>query len=138
MKMDHDWTELNMDELHIFLALNILMGIIRKPEIEMYWSVRRIFYTPIFSNSMFIKRFNAIRRNIHFTNNKTYNASKHPYPKLHKIYSVYNHLKKKFKETVNMTRDLAVDESMMLFKGRLDSKQYLPKKRTSLESNSIC
>lgn len=45
------WSPITMEELYIFLAITILQGIIRKPEIRMYWSKVEIFQSPIFSEA---------------------------------------------------------------------------------------
>ena len=39
-------------------------------------------------------------------------------------------LNKRFKLLINLERDLSIDESLLLWKGRLSWKQYIPKKRS--------
>ncbi|XP_054715386.1 piggyBac transposable element-derived protein 4-like [Uloborus diversus] len=74
------WKELTKEELQLFLALNILMGVNPKPKIEMYWSKDPLIESPFF-------------------------------------------------RCYNLERDICIDESLLLYKGRLAWKQYMPKKR---------
>ncbi|KFM70405.1 PiggyBac transposable element-derived protein 4, partial [Stegodyphus mimosarum] len=57
------------DELMIFLALVILMSIIKKPNLKMYFSTNAIFSTPFFSMAMSRNRFLEILQFLHFTSN---------------------------------------------------------------------
>ncbi|GBN07079.1 PiggyBac transposable element-derived protein 4 [Araneus ventricosus] len=69
-------------------------------------------------------------RNFHFVNNENFDPSTHPCTKLWKIYDVIEHIRKKFCEIVSPEEQLTVDESLMLYKGRLSWKQYIPLKRS--------
>ncbi|XP_035223573.1 piggyBac transposable element-derived protein 4-like [Stegodyphus dumicola] len=42
------WTPTSKDELHVFFALNILQGIVKKPVVEQYWSKKHSTSTPFF------------------------------------------------------------------------------------------
>ena len=46
-----------------------LTGIVRKPKLELYWSTRGIFHTPIFSQTMSGNRFQLIQMCLHFSDN---------------------------------------------------------------------
>ncbi|KFM76748.1 PiggyBac transposable element-derived protein 4, partial [Stegodyphus mimosarum] len=46
------WKETTVEEMHIFFALTILQGIIKKPGIDQYWSKRHSTYTSFFSQVM--------------------------------------------------------------------------------------
>ncbi|GFW84664.1 piggyBac transposable element-derived protein 4 [Trichonephila clavipes] len=43
------WVETTVDELHVFFALNIFQGIVKKPGIDRYWRKRYSTNTPFFS-----------------------------------------------------------------------------------------
>ncbi|GBO11453.1 PiggyBac transposable element-derived protein 4 [Araneus ventricosus] len=66
---------------------------------------------------------------LHFTNNETIDLETHPQPGLRNVYEVYDAINRKFKSSYVPERDVSVDESLLLYKGRLGCKQYLPKKR---------
>lgn len=53
----HEWKPTNRDEIKAFLGLCIIMGIIYKPRIWMYWSTDSVYNTPIFNQVMTRKRF---------------------------------------------------------------------------------
>lgn len=42
-----------INEIQVFLALNILQEIVKNPDIEQYWSKRHFTSIPIFSKVMF-------------------------------------------------------------------------------------
>ncbi|XP_035208278.1 piggyBac transposable element-derived protein 4-like [Stegodyphus dumicola] len=123
------WSPITMEELYIFLAITILQGIIRKPEIRMYWSKVEIFQSPIFPKLLSFRRYSEIKRYLHFSNNETYDAEIHPHPKLNKIWPVFDHINKKCSSLYTPERDIRIDESLLLYKGRMKWKQYIPLKR---------
>ncbi|GFV18332.1 piggyBac transposable element-derived protein 4 [Trichonephila clavipes] len=74
------------------------------------------------------RRFDLIMQFIHFDRNENTDSS-HPQPKLKKIWTVLNYLQKKFSEVYTPEQDICIDESLLLYKGRLSWTQYLPLKR---------
>lgn len=118
------------DEMHIFLCINIMQEIIRKPGERMFWTTREIFTTPIFPKLMSLRRYLHIKKNLHFSNNETYDPQTHPNPKLNKIWQIYETINEKFSTLYIPERDISVDESLLLYKGRLGWVQYIPVKRS--------
>ncbi|GFO20193.1 PiggyBac transposable element-derived protein 4, partial [Plakobranchus ocellatus] len=51
-----DWKPVTRREIHVYLALMILSGIVNKPQQRLYWSKRPCLYTPIFGQSIPHKR----------------------------------------------------------------------------------
>jgi len=43
-----EWKPIRVIEMKKFLSLIFVTGIVRKPKLELYWSTRGIFQTPIF------------------------------------------------------------------------------------------
>ncbi|GFX61710.1 piggyBac transposable element-derived protein 4 [Trichonephila clavipes] len=119
------WEPTSKEEMHVFIAVIILQGIVKKPTNEQYWSKIHSISIPFFSKVMSYRRFNLIYRFLHFSDNET-----HECPKLSKIWPVLKYLTIRFKEVVTPDRDVTIDESLMLFKGRLGWKQYMPLKRS--------
>ncbi|KAG8239694.1 hypothetical protein J437_LFUL019172 [Ladona fulva] len=78
---------------------------------------------------MSYRRFANIRQYLHFSNNEEYDPLSHPNPKLNKIWPIYQMLEDKFSKLYTPERDLTVDESLLLYKGRLGWRQYIPQKR---------
>lgn len=46
------WTNLSVQEFWVFFALNILMGVVRKPTLQDYWSTNSLIATYSFGDSM--------------------------------------------------------------------------------------
>ncbi|KAF2896788.1 hypothetical protein ILUMI_09383 [Ignelater luminosus] len=117
------WKPLSSDELRIYLALVILQSIVRKPEMRHYWSKNPILETP------FIAKFDQIKKYLHFVDGETYNPATHPNPKLNKIFPIYERLVERFQNLCVPEKNITIDESLLLYKGRLGWVQYIPLKR---------
>ena len=78
---------------------------------------------------MSYKRFQALKRHLHFSDNAQFDAETLPNPKLNKIFPVYELLVRKFQSLYMPGRDVTINESLMLYKGRLGWVQYIPLKR---------
>ncbi|GFX65927.1 piggyBac transposable element-derived protein 4 [Trichonephila clavipes] len=128
----------NTPEIH--LDFDASSGIVKKPTNEQYWSKRHSISTPFFSKVMSYRRFNLIYRFLHFSDNETFVTETPVCPKLSKIWPVLKYLTIRFKEVVTPDRDVTIDESLMLFKGRLGWKQYMPLKRSrfGIKSYMLC
>ncbi|CAH1967008.1 unnamed protein product [Acanthoscelides obtectus] len=113
------WFPVTAGEMRVFLGLIILQSIIKKPEMRQYWSKSPLLLTPFFAKCLSNKRFEAIRSNLHFADNETFDAKHHPNPKLNKIWPIYDKLVNKFRATVTPEKHVAIDESLLLYKGRL-------------------
>ena len=127
---DVNWRPVTSSEMYVFFALNMLGGIIKTPDLEMQWSKHHLLQQPIYGSIMPLKRYLKIKQYLHFVDNQTYDEENHPNPKLHKIYDVYSMLQEKFQSVYTPERDVSIDESLMLYKGRLGWVQYIPMKRS--------
>lgn len=121
------WEPVTVDEVYITLGLFMLMGIVQKPTLRSYFTKRRVISTPGFSDVMTRDRFERICKFLHITDNQTLHNYIGP-PKLHKIFPVISHLNSRFQEFYSPKRDISIDESLTLWKGRLYFKQFLPLK----------
>ncbi|XP_017795982.1 PREDICTED: piggyBac transposable element-derived protein 4-like [Habropoda laboriosa] len=124
-KIDETWIPVNSNEIKIYFALCIIMVQVKKPKIQMNWSKRAIIETPIFRKTMPLKRFLQITRFFHFANNDMTDKM----DKLREVTPVINCFNKKFKEVYVMEENIAIDESLMKFKGRMSYRQFNPSKR---------
>jgi len=120
------WTPVSEDDVMCFLAITLLMGIVRKPTLSSYWSTDALTATPHFGILMSRNRFLAISQFLHFANNSLNPGT----DKLFKIRAVVQHLQEKFRTSFIPDRFVSIDESLLLWKGRLGWKQYIPKKRS--------
>src|SRR6218665_3531496 len=65
----HKWVPVTKDDVLKFLGLTLLMGLIRKPCIELYWSTDELFKTPVFGRIMSRDRYQEILRFFHIVDN---------------------------------------------------------------------
>ncbi|XP_048260478.1 piggyBac transposable element-derived protein 4 isoform X2 [Bombus terrestris] len=70
---DVNFMPLSEDELKVFIALNILMSLVSKPNIQSYWTADKNIETPYFKNIMDRNRFVSITKNLHFSSNNNSN-----------------------------------------------------------------
>ncbi|KAJ8967387.1 hypothetical protein NQ314_002892 [Rhamnusium bicolor] len=89
-------------------------------------------------STMSCKRFENIKQFLHFSNNETYDPERHPNPKLNKIFLIYDMLVKKFRDFVVPDKHITIDESLLLYKGRLRWIQYIPLKRARFGIKHTC
>ncbi|KAL8567072.1 hypothetical protein ACOMHN_027499 [Nucella lapillus] len=125
-----DWTPVDAGEMKRFLGLVLLMGIVKLPTIALYWSRRVLYRFGVFSSVMTKNRFQLILQFLHFHDNATMPGPNDPnYDRLYKIRPVVDHLHEKFQEVYEPRQAVCVDESLLLWKGRLIFRQYIPMKR---------
>ncbi|CAH1986982.1 unnamed protein product [Acanthoscelides obtectus] len=120
------WKPTCHDELYVFLAVTILMVHTKKRKINDYWATDPLIVTPIFIQIISRDRYILLLRNLHFANNE---EQKNTNDRLFKIRTVVDHLKAAFSKSLHPFQNLCIDESLMLFKGRIGYKQYIPSKR---------
>ncbi|GBN81315.1 PiggyBac transposable element-derived protein 4 [Araneus ventricosus] len=89
---------------------------------------------------MSYRRFHLIHRYLHFSDDTKFDAKTHECPKLQKLWPIIKHLNTRYRETITPERDVTIDESLMLYKGRLHWKQYIPLKRSrfGIKSFILC
>jgi hypothetical protein len=125
LKDDNKWFETTPDEMRAYIALVILMSQVRKSRIQLYWSKNRCLETPIFHETMSRERFQLISRFLHLTDDK--NADKND--KLKIIRPIIEHFSTKFANLYLPADGIALDESLMKFRGRLSFVQCNRSKR---------
>ncbi|XP_044740939.1 piggyBac transposable element-derived protein 3-like [Chrysoperla carnea] len=101
------------------------MGYHQLPSIKNYWSTDKDYDVPFVRNIMTRTRFETILSNIHINDNTFITNSN---DKLYKVRPLIDILNEQFKHYYYGSRELAVDEAMILFKGRSTIKQYNPMK----------
>ncbi|XP_069176049.1 piggyBac transposable element-derived protein 4-like [Procambarus clarkii] len=81
--------------------------------------------SPVINRYMLQDRFHLILRHLHFENN----ANEDRHDRLWKVRKVFSDLRGKFRDYLVPGQNVVIDESLVLFKGRLAFKQYIPSKR---------
>ena len=125
-----NWKDVTNDEIRQFIALQVLTGIVKKPEISQYWSTDPFLRSPIFNEVMPRNRFQSITKFLHFNDNSKYDIHGTTRDRLYKVRPLVEYLVGKFKAAYTSDKNLSVDEQLLLWKGRLGFKQYIPNKRS--------
>lgn len=135
-KKQDQWKDTDISEMYCFLAMCITMGLVEKPSLKDYWTTNQIIETPFFRTAFTRDRFMSLLSNLHFIDNTNIN----PDDCLRKVRPVCDAMKTKFGDLFHPFQDICIDESLILWKGRLAFKQYIPskRKRFGLKLFEIC
>ena len=121
------WYPVSVEEMKGWIAIYLNMGIINKPSISSYWSVDPVLSTPFFGTIMSRTRFIQILRYFHFADNSLAPRPDSPnYNKLYKIQPVLDLIIPRFRAVYKPERQLAVDETLIKFKGKVHFRQFIP------------
>ncbi|XP_039278470.1 uncharacterized protein LOC120350124 isoform X2 [Nilaparvata lugens] len=117
---------INKYDIMDFLAIELLMGVVQMPSYTDYWSGNLRFDK--IANIMPLKRYQSIRRFLHFANNEHMNDDRY-----YKIRPVLEHIRQKC-VSLEQEKKNSIDEMMIPYKGtRAGSRsQYMKNKPTKL------
>lgn len=87
-----------------YIALSILMTQVKKSTVQMNWSKREIIHTPIYAQTMPYRRFMAITRFLHFSNDESSDKN----DKMTKVRSTADYLSCKFDELYTAEQNVSV------------------------------
>lgn len=138
-----DWRDTCVDELYVYFAIILAMGVVVKNKIDEYWNVSNdLFITPGFRALMSLRRFQLLSKCLHFNNNRNMSALElePAQAKLFKIDPIISHLNRKFQSLYNLDQNIALDESLLQWKGWLNINQLIPNKKAKIgiKSYEIC
>lgn len=120
------WREVTSEEMLTFIGLVIHTGTIQLNRINDYWKKHHLFNLTCFSNYMSRDRFLLIMRNLHFSDNT---IDSNEIDRLSKIRPLINYFNDKMNHIYYPGKELSLDESMILWRGRLLFRQFMPNKR---------
>lgn len=124
-----NWTELTINEFRTWLGLYFAMGIVQKAMLHSYWEKTGVTTTPAFGKVMTRDRFLSILRFVHFVDNNLELPRENPdHDRLFKVRPVLNEIRRQFQQNYIPSREIAIDETMVKFKGRKFFRQFLPSK----------
>lgn len=118
------WVNSTVEEIYMFIATIMLMSLVGKNNLKKYWSNNKIIETPFFKTLFSQDRFFLLFRALHFVDNDLPATNK-----LNKIKNLLDGVREIFKKTFYPFENLCIDESLLLWKGRLSFKIYIPSKR---------
>lgn len=119
------WKPTDADEIMLLLAIYIILGLIWKPKVDGYFTKKPLFSTPGLASILSLRRLKLLNRFLHFSNNEMPNQNK----KFSKIKPVFDYICKRFVDVYTPEKDVSIDESLLLWKGRLSFMQYIRIKR---------
>lgn len=123
------YAPLTLEELYIFLGINLLMGIKKMPSYADYWANEEALNDSFVSSRMSFRRFKWILSNLHLNDNTLEpKRGDENFDKLYKVRPLLTHLSERFLNVFHPSENQSIDESMIKFKGRSTIKQYMPKK----------
>ncbi|XP_045105050.1 piggyBac transposable element-derived protein 4-like [Portunus trituberculatus] len=120
-----EWTAVTIPELYVWFALTMLMPHVRKHRLKDYWSKDYLLTTPVFGRHMSRDRYFDILSYLHFSTS----IGPQPNDRLYKIRPILSMLLEKIRMFFLPFQKVLVDESLVLFRGRLSFIQYIPSKR---------
>ena len=131
------WKEVNSDSIWRMIALTTAMGITKKPTTDSYWSTKAVWQTKCYASVVSRNRYKVILQSLHFQNNQ---LNKPEGDRIWKLRPLYEMLTAKFTSVYVPEQDISIDESLLLYKGRLFFKQYIPNKRSrfGIKSYELC
>ncbi|KAL1475887.1 hypothetical protein MTO96_036959, partial [Rhipicephalus appendiculatus] len=128
-EMTPNWQALTVSELKAYIGMLILMSIHNLPQVYLYWSSDKFFNVQEISNVMSFRRFQQITRCLHLNDNTNIPDKTSPkFDRCYRVRPLMEILNANFQKEYKPSSHVAVDESMILFKGRSVMKQYMPLK----------
>ena len=116
---------ITMNELKVFLGINIIMGYHSLPTVRSYWSSAEDLKVRPVCDAMSRDRFQAILSNLHVGDASEVNSRE--IDKFDDIKPLLEHLNKVFLQKRELSEHLSVGESPIYSKGRSSFKHYSPK-----------
>ena len=117
------WHDTNEGEIRVMVAFVALQGIVNKPHVNDYYSTNPLLYTPIFGKFMSRDIFLLLLKYLHFSD-----QDESPDP-LRKERPLFDLFVSKFRENYKPEKNISIDESLLLWKGRLKWKRCISLKR---------
>ena len=121
----------------MYICALIYQGILWKPASYMYFTTDKLFEAPGFRSVISRDACVYLEKFINFIDNESLPEN---YSKTGKMKPIFYYFVSRFQNLFTSDRDISIDKSLSLWKGRLSWKQYIPRKRSrfGLKSFVIC
>lgn len=123
-----NWKDMTIDELLTFLGIYLHTGNIKINRLQDYWKKDPLFRVQAIADSMSRNRFLLILRALHFSRNPGPQEER-PADRLYKIRPIIEFFNERMCQVYYPGRELSLDESMVLWRGRLLFRQYIKNKK---------
>ncbi|XP_042872685.1 piggyBac transposable element-derived protein 4-like [Penaeus japonicus] len=121
------WTPLSREEFSAYMGLRVNMGLQPRSNYRDYWSTDEHLRSYLYSDVMARDRFDHLTSHLHFAHLEEGEGV--PADRLWKLRPVIDSLDLTFKSTLVPDKDIAIDESLWKFRGRLGFITFNPSKR---------
>ena len=121
------WKNVDTREMYVFIALTMVMGVVVMPRIHMYWNHHLVWGGPqIFCATVMSRnRFYSIMKFLRFSRLGDVIVG-NPRSRIEPFLEI---LRRKCQEALHVGEHIAIDESLILWKGRLHFRQFIKTKR---------
>ena len=138
--LTRSWKDVTAIEIEKVFTLCLLMGVVQKPQLHLYWRQDLLLKASIFNVVMLRNRFQVIIAFLHFAGNSDYDINDPNHDRLCKVRAVIEYIVDRFKSVYEPSEFVCIDEELLLWKGRLSFKQFIPNKRSrfGIKFFSLC
>ena len=135
----NNWKDVTPEEIKKFFAITFYTGLVKKPTLAHYWSRSEMYSSPLFNRPECLTRdrYTSILRLLRFCD---YSQNENDTIKFQKIKPLCEMLKVIWMESYLPEENVCIDEKLMLFKGRVFNRQYIPSKqaRYGIKTYALC
>ena len=135
-----NWKDVTAIEIKKVFILCLLMGVVQKPQLHLYWIQDPLLKASIFNVVIPRNRFQVIIAFLHFAGNSDYDVNDPNCDRLYKVRAVRKYIVNRFRSEYVPNEFVCIDEELLLWKVRLSFKQYIPNKRSrfGIKLFSLC
>ena len=125
----NSWSDASTGDIKMFIAHILIMGLVKKPDLEKYWNMNSKSKVPFFGQYMSQNRFQALLWNFHVNDDSHNPPPNSPgHDPLAKLRPFVDMLERNFICAYQPTKSLSFDEACCPFKGCLRFRVYNPMK----------
>lgn len=113
-------------EMKVFIGINMVMGCIKYPRLNLYWHTKLAL--PAITNSMSRDRFYLLRNNMHLVDANLISKETRESNKMWKVQPMIDVVRNQCLAQPRNTTTYSIDEQMIPFTGRCPVRQYVRNK----------
>lgn len=113
-------TEVTVDNLRVVEGIMLLSGYNNLPSRRLYWEQRDDVYNKMVAENISKSKFEGILSCLHYADNGQANNDRY-----YKVRPIFKNLNKQASKYTSLINSLSVDESMIPYFGRHNTKQYI-------------
>ena len=135
------WEPITEADMRRFIALTVAIGLTKQQDLSDYWSTDEIVRIPFYSKVMSRKQFCNILSYFHLANNDNYiPRGQEGHDPLYKLGTAFKDITTSFQTLWNPGQEIAIDEGLVPFKGKVKFKVYNPAKpsKYGIKSYELC